>query len=36
MLLSEEFSMRRRVNSICDSKTDDLRQQHFKYNTVIL
>jgi len=21
--------------SICDSKTDDLRRQHFKYNTVI-
>ena len=29
------FAMRRKVNSICDIKTDDLRRQHFKYNTVI-
>jgi hypothetical protein len=23
------------VSLICDSKTDDLQRQHFKYNTVI-
>jgi len=30
-----ELLLRRYVNSICDRKTDDLRPQSLKYNTVI-
>jgi hypothetical protein len=29
-----ELLLRRYVSSICDRKTDDLRPQSFKYNTV--